>query len=75
MADNNSSAFNYRFVSGTKKLSDHSFGRAIDINPVQNPYISSKITSPKSAVYNSKVAGTLTEEHSVVRMFKEKGWK
>jgi hypothetical protein len=39
MAANNTSAFNYRTVSGTNKLSNHSYGRAIDINPLYNPYI------------------------------------
>ena len=39
MADNNSSAFNYRFVDGTTTLSDHGLGLAIDINPLYNPYI------------------------------------
>lgn len=39
MAANNSSAFNYRFIPGTRKLSRHSLGLAIDINPLYNPYI------------------------------------
>lgn len=39
MADNNSSAFNYRFIDGTTTLSDHSYGMAIDINPLYNPYV------------------------------------
>lgn len=39
MADNNSSAFNYRKVEGTDRLSLHSYGMAIDINPFYNPYI------------------------------------
>lgn len=39
MTANNTSAFNYRTVSGTRKLSNHSYGRAIDINPLYNPYI------------------------------------
>ncbi|MDA3847329.1 MAG: M15 family metallopeptidase [Vallitaleaceae bacterium] len=39
MADNNSSAFNYREVPGTTSISKHSYGVAIDINPIQNPYI------------------------------------
>lgn len=39
MADNNSSAFNYRYIDGTTTLSDHSFGLAIDINPLYNPYV------------------------------------
>ncbi len=39
MEANNSSAFNYRFVAGTTRLSKHSLGWAIDINPLYNPYI------------------------------------
>lgn len=39
MADNNTSAFNFRYVSGTRRLSKHSQGMAIDINPFYNPYV------------------------------------
>ena len=39
MAANNSSAFNFRFIDGTKKRSSHSDGLAIDINPRYNPYV------------------------------------
>jgi len=39
MADNNTSSFNYRRVSGTAHLSKHSYGMAVDINPLYNPYI------------------------------------
>ncbi len=39
MADNNTSCFNYRVVNGTKSLSKHALGLAIDINPLYNPYI------------------------------------
>ena len=39
MADNNTSCFNFRRVSGKEKLSNHSYGKAIDINPLYNPYI------------------------------------
>jgi hypothetical protein len=39
MEDNNSSCFNHRFIANSKILSMHSLGLAIDINPVQNPYI------------------------------------
>ena len=37
--DNNTSAFNYRVVEGSKKLSRHAYGLAIDINPFYNPYV------------------------------------
>lgn len=39
MADNNSSAFNFRFISHTTTVSKHGLGLAIDINPLYNPYI------------------------------------
>lgn len=39
MRDNNSSSFNFRFIPGTAKLSNHGMGRAIDINPRYNPYV------------------------------------
>jgi hypothetical protein len=39
MRDNNSSAFNYRMITGGGKLSKHALGLAIDINPLYNPYV------------------------------------
>lgn len=46
MADNNTSAFNSRFIAGTNILSNHGYGLAIDINPIQNPYIKGKVILP-----------------------------
>ena len=39
MRDNNSSAFNYRHTPGGTRLSAHSRGMAVDINPLYNPYV------------------------------------
>ena len=39
MEDNNSSCFNFRFISHTTKISKHGFGLAVDINTLYNPYI------------------------------------
>ncbi len=39
MKANNSSAFNFRNVPGTRSLSKHSLGLAVDINPFYNPYV------------------------------------
>jgi len=39
MHDNNSSCFNFRFISHTKTISKHGLGLAVDINPLYNPYI------------------------------------
>jgi peptidoglycan L-alanyl-D-glutamate endopeptidase CwlK len=67
MADNNTSAFNYRRVAGTRRLSRHATGHAVDINPIQNPVIyQSGRMSPKCAVYQPEAAGTLSEDSSVL---------
>ncbi len=39
MADNNTSCFCHRPIEGSSLASMHSYGLAIDINPVQNPFI------------------------------------
>lgn len=44
MDANNTSAFNCRSVTGGTRWSDHAYGTAIDINPVQNPYVSASGT-------------------------------
>lgn len=53
MADNNTSCFNYRTIPGKTKLSNHSYGCAIDINPLYNPYVRTKngetLISPDNA--------------------------
>ncbi len=76
MADNNSSAFNFRYIAGTKRMSKHATGMAIDINPFLNPVIYSdgKI-SPKGANWDKEVPGTFYSGHPVVKKFKELGWK
>ena len=38
MRDNNSSSFNFRFISHTDKISKHGLGMAVDINTLYNPY-------------------------------------
>lgn len=38
MEHNNSSSFNFRFISHTKVVSKHGLGLAVDINPLYNPY-------------------------------------
>lgn len=51
MAANNSSAFNYRPIAGKTLLSVHSYGVAIDVNPIQNPCLEPKtITDPEEVM-------------------------
>ena len=39
MQDNNSSCFNFRFISSTARVSKHGLGMAVDINPLYNPCV------------------------------------
>lgn len=75
MQDNNTSAFNYRKILATEHLSYHSVGRAIDINPMQNPYYAKNgKVYPVGALYNPVTQGTLTAQSEVVSIFKKYGW-
>lgn len=76
MAADNSSAFNYRTVAGTDRLSRHALGRAVDINPRENPavYPDGRI-APTGAVYRPGNPGTFTEDHPAVCAFLERGWR
>lgn len=53
MQDNNTSAFNFRCISGSRTLSRHAYGMAIDINPRYNPFVRHRkgrvLVSPSNA--------------------------
>lgn len=78
MADNNTSAFNCRFVSGTKKFSKHSYGAAIDINPLINPFVKGDRVSPaggKKYLDRTKAApGLITKDGPCYKAFTKRGW-
>jgi peptidoglycan LD-endopeptidase CwlK len=76
MAADNSSAFNYRLIAGTDRLSRHALGRAVDINPLENPAIhpDGRI-APAGAVRRPEKPGTFTKDHPVVQAFRDKGWR
>lgn len=75
MEDNNTSGFNYRFIAGTKKLSNHSYGTAIDINPLLNPYIRKDLHQPEGSVYDPSRPGTITKNSFLVKEFRKFGWE
>lgn len=75
MADNNTSAFCYRTVSGSKSLSLHAKGRAIDINPKFNPCIEKGVISPKGAKYKVANPGTFSHTSAIYKKFISLGWK
>lgn len=79
MLDNNTSAFCYREMVGSKsKLSKHSYGIAIDINPVQNPYVKNNIVLPESSktyLDRSNIRkGMIVEGDICHDAFKRRGW-
>jgi len=75
MAENNSSSFNFRRIEGTDKLSLHALGKALDINPMQNPVIYPHgVVAPEGAQYQPQESGTFTADHAVVQEFLRRGW-
>lgn len=79
MLDNNSSAFCYREIAGSNgKLSNHSYGIAIDINPIQNPYVKNNIVLPESGkeyLDRSNIRkGMIVEGDACYNAFKQRGW-
>ena len=78
MAANNTSAFNCREVSRRPGVwSQHAFGTAIDINPVQNPYIlrNGTVLPPGALIDRAAPApGLITEDSVAVEAFTDIGW-
>lgn len=80
MAANNTSGFNCREVAGRPGVwSEHAYGRAIDLNPVQNPYVEGALVSPPAgARYTDRrrpAPGLVTDGDVVVRAFAAIGWR
>ena len=83
MRDNNSSCFNFRYVSYTNRISLHGYGMAIDINPLYNPYIKvvdgKKIIAPdNSADFEDRTKNfpyKITEDDLCCKLFAEHGFK
>ena len=79
MAANNTSAFNCRRVAGSSTWSQHSYGRAIDINPVQNPYLfGGRVLPPLGSRYRDRSRprkGMVRSGDVVVRAFASVGWR
>ena len=74
MLADNTSAFNWRSVKGTTRLSSHALGLAIDINPLRNPFAHRTGNRPAGAVRDPRVAGTLSDTSLVVRFLRHRGW-
>jgi D-alanyl-D-alanine carboxypeptidase len=75
----NTSAFNCRYVEGTTRWSEHAYGRAIDLNPIENPYVTSRGTTSHRASerYLRRTPyrpGMAVEGGVAVRAFAAVGW-
>ena len=80
MAANNTSGFNCRRVSGSSRWSEHAFGRAIDLNPLRNPYVTrgGRVSPPAGRPYADRArraAGMIHGGDAVVRAFAAAGWR
>ena len=82
MRDNNSSCFNFRYVSFTNRISLHGYGLAVDINPLYNPYIKTvdgkKIIAPdNSADFEDRAKNfpyKITEDDLCCKLFAAHGF-
>jgi hypothetical protein len=79
MAANNTSAFNCRDATGKPGIfSNHSWGRAIDINPLINPYVKGdKVLPPAGRQYLDRAKafkGSILKDSFIVREFEKAGW-
>ena len=76
----NTSAFNCRRVTGGSGWSEHAYGRAIDVNPIENPYVFADGTTshPASELYLDRSRyrkGMAVAGGRLVRAFARAGWK
>lgn len=85
IADDNTSAFNSRNVAGTNSLSLHAYGLAIDLNPLENPYVQHlggnlKFSPPAGAAYTNRFKGQPEKQlrlglaEAVIDVFAEEGF-
>ena len=76
----NTSAFNCRSATGSSHWSEHAYGEAIDIDPIENPYVDNGSTShPASRPYVDRArvrtrAGVIADGGVVTRAFARIGW-
>ena len=74
----NTSAFNCRNATGSRRWSEHAYGRAIDVNPIENPYVDAgghvSHTASRRYVTRTKAPGVILSGDAVTRAFAAAGW-
>ncbi|MEZ0166067.1 M15 family metallopeptidase [Kineococcus sp. LSe6-4] len=77
MAADNTSAFNCRSTTGGTGFSEHSYGTAIDLNPVENPYVKGTTVLPaagRTFVERRPGRGVVLAGDPVVQAFADHGF-
>lgn len=78
MKANNSSAFNFRYIANTNRISRHGFGMAIDVNPIQNPYVRGDVVLPAAGRQylnrDDVRPGMIVRGDAVYEAFISRGW-
>jgi D-alanyl-D-alanine carboxypeptidase len=81
LAADNTAAFNCRYVvgPGPRRWSVHAYGEAVDVNPVENPYLEGGRVHPRAGkryLDRSRVRpGMATPGGVLVRTFAAVGWR
>jgi hypothetical protein len=74
----NTSAFNCRAATGSTHWSEHAYGHAVDVNPIENPYVSGGSTShPASRIFldrSRRGPGMAYVGGVLVEAFRSIGW-
>jgi hypothetical protein len=80
----NTSAFNCRNATHSTKFSRHAYGKAIDINPIENPYISKtghishkasyKYTHRKYSTKTPQTKAIITHKSPIYQIFRQYHW-
>lgn len=78
MAADNTSCFNWRRVPGTGRISAHAYGLAVDINPLENPYVrKGGVLPPEGAAYADRSRDfehKIDPEDLCFKLFRSKGF-
>ncbi|WP_067432839.1 M15 family metallopeptidase [Nocardioides jensenii] len=79
MAADNTSSFNCRPITGSPgRFSIHSYGKAIDINTIENPYVKGDLVLPPAGAEfldrDDVRPGMITKNDPVVKSFKKRGF-
>ena len=73
----NTSSFNCRRATGSSSWSEHAYGRAVDVNPIENPYVENGRVfheASRRTWHGTCAQGMAVEGGALVRAFDAIGW-